>query len=449
MREKISTEHSPESWGEEIKKHNREEEVDIYARAGYPELRERERGFAEMTGVPDAALFNSGMAAIYTAIEAEELKPGDIVLCGKDAYSQTKKIYESLRKRGIIIELIDSGDMKEIENKAKSKRPRLIILEDVANSSDMKICDLNELSRITKDANNEYKQDFNREKLLEKYLSNKSETINLSDSLRQKISESILEFKIGGNPFVFRDVLREIEFETEMDRKDSIQELSKIVKFIMKNSREKLSLIIDNTLASPALYNPTKDLDDDVEAVIVESGTKHYQEGEDKITMGISYSRNMEKISAIKNKRTELGTYLQPNDEKEIPKNITEDMPDILKRHAENALALAKVLSDSGKVIEVSHPNLPQHKQSELAEKIAPEGLVTLFYLKVDNAAEFVRRIKELAGDKIGVGGSFGHKKTWLLNLDDRSVRIAAGSESKEEFNEILEIFSKVVENND
>ncbi|MDP1884546.1 MAG: PLP-dependent transferase [Candidatus Moranbacteria bacterium] len=446
MREKISTEHSPGSWEEEINKYDRGEVVDIYARAGYPELIKREKEFAETMGVPDTALFNSGMAAIYTAVEAEELKPGDIILCGKDVYSQTKKIYENLDRRGIKVELIDSGNMEEIENMVKGKRPRLIILEDIANSSDMQVCDLRDLSRITMDANNEYRQDLNPEKLLEKYLANKNETMNFSDDLRREIAENISEFRMGGNPFIFRGALRKIEGETEMDRRESLRELSKIVKFVLNNSREKLSLIIDNTLASPALYNPTKDLDDGIEAVVVESGTKHYQEGGDKITMGISYSKNAEKMLAIKNKRTELGTYLQPNDEKEIPENIMEEMPNILKRHAENALALAQALNNSGKTIEVSHPNLPQHKQSDLAKKIAPEGLVTLFYLKVDSASEFVKRVSQLGGDKIGVGASFGHKKTWLLNLDDKSVRIAAGSESEEEFKKILEIFNNALE---
>ena len=238
-----------------------------------------------------------------------------------------------------------------------------------------------------------------------------------------------------------------MENETKLPRKEAIREMSRLVKNVISQSRGKLSLIIDNTLSSPVLHNPLRDLKGhDIEAVVVESGTKHYQEGEDKITLGISYSNDLEKIKKIKEKRTEIGTYLQPMDEKKIPARITKTMPDIMKRHAENALELAKLLSGSKKVLEVSHPNLPEHKQNELAKEIAPEGLVTLFYLMVENAPEFVKKVKELGGDKIGVGGSFGHKKTWLFNMGQNQIRIAAGSESEEEFKEISNIFEIALE---
>ena len=179
--------------------------------------------------------------------------------------------------------------------------------------------------------------------------------------------------------------------------------------------------------------------------VVVESATKHYQEGQDKITMGIAYSNNAGKIKRIKQTRAEIGTYLQPVAEKEIPKDIIQKMPDVVKKHAKNALKLAELLNGSDKVLEVSHPNLPQHKQNELAKQIAPEGLVTLFYLRVPNAQEFVERVKKLAGDKIGIGGSFGHTRTWLANLGEQEVRIAAGSETEQDLEEIIGIFNEAL----
>lgn len=441
IREKITTEHTPESWEREIHKYKEGKAVDIYARAGFPELRKKEEEFAEMIGVPDVALFNSGMAAIYTAVEAENLKPGDVVFCGKDVYGQTKKMYESLKKRGIEIELLDSGNMEEIEAMVKEKKPRLIILEDIANSSDMQVCDLKKLSEIAEKANSGYKSELSMDKLLEKYVSKRPELENFGEDEKVEIVKSIDEFRAGNNPFVFRNTAKIME-KAGLQRKEAIRELSRLVKYVLKNSRDKLSLIIDNTLASPQLYNPLKDLGD-AEAVVVESGTKHYQEGGDKITLGIAYSVRKEKIDAIKDKRTELGSYLQPNDEKEIPEKITETMPDIMKRHAANALKLAELIDKTGKA-EVSHPNLPEHKDNELARKIAPEGLVTLFYLTIADAPKFIKRVKEIGGDKIGIGVSFGHYKTWVFNIGDQ-VRIAAGSESEEEFQEVLNIFEKAL----
>ena len=443
-REKITTNfESADEWNKEIGKFGKET-TSIYARYEYPEMAKREKELAEMIGVPDVALFNAGMGAVYTAIEAEDLKPGDVVLCGKDVYELTKDIYKDLERRGIKIEMCDSGDMEEIERKIGEIKPRLIILESVANSTDMQVCDMRKLGEILTEANGLYKKEFTAEKIIDKYLSIRG--LEISSETKELLENKIIEFREGNNPMVFREVIRSFAEETGMNRQEVIKKISQIVKLVFKDSREKISLVVDNTLASPILYNPIKDLEiSGAEAVVVESATKHYQKGQDKITMGVAYSSDAEKIKAIKAKRSEIGTYLQPNDEKEIPEDIIKAMPEILKRHAENALKLAELISDSGKAKEVSHPNLPQHKQSELVKEIAPEGLVSLFYLKINNASGFVDKVKELGGNKIGVGASFGHPKTWLINTKEDEVRIAVGSEGKKEFEEVLDIFKKAL----
>jgi cystathionine gamma-lyase len=40
-----------------------------------------------------------------------------------------------------------------------------------------------------------------------------------------------------------------------------------------------------------------------------------------------------------------------------------------MRKHEENALALAKFLSSSPKVVEVIYPGLPSHRQHELAKR--------------------------------------------------------------------------------
>ena len=434
-REKITTHHTPKSCEKEIKKYVAGEPVDIYARFSYPELQSREQKFAEMTGTPDTALFNAGMAAIHTSVEAENLKPGDVVLCGRDVYSQTKEIYNSLQKRGIKIVMVDSGDMEEIAEKIKTEKPRLIILEDVANATTMQVNDIKKLIELAEKANERYKTELNPEYLLDEYFSKRQEKHGKeTKNLENKILEQFAEFKKSNNPFIFRSIIKDI----------GIKETVRVVKHLFRNSREKLSLIVDNTLASPSLYNPLKELgDSDVEMVVVESATKHYQKGHDKITMGIAYSNNDNKIKAIKKKRAEIGSYLQPITERQIPDDITSAMPEIMKRHASNALELAKFLSGFG--LDVSHPNLKEHKNSELVKEIAPEGLVTIFYINVPDSSAFLKRVYEAGKGKIGVGGSFGHKETWLLNLGENTIRIAAGSESKEEFKEVLNAFEEVI----
>ncbi|MFA5878226.1 MAG: aminotransferase class I/II-fold pyridoxal phosphate-dependent enzyme [Candidatus Staskawiczbacteria bacterium] len=440
---------SPEELGDEVQKYREGKSADIYARNEYPELREREKEFADMLEAPDSALFNAGMAAIHTAIEAEDLKPGDVVLCGKDTYSQTKKVFASLKAKGVKTVSVDSGDMEEIEKKIKDEKPRLIILESVANAKEMQVNDTKRLVELARQANAEYAHSFSLDNLLNEYLAReeKYEDLAANPEFKKELVDKVKEFKAGNNPFVFRDTVRRIEADTDLDTKGSIRAAARMVKWLLANNREKVSLIIDNSLVSPVIHNPLKDLEGrDVEMVVVESATKHYQEGGDKITMGIAYSNDVEKIKKIKEKRTEIGTYLQPTAEEKIPEDITEKMPSTVKRHARNALELATLLSKSDKVLEVGHPNLPEHKQNELAKQIAPEGLVTLFYLRVPNAAEFIGRVKELAGDKVGVGASFGHPKTWLANLTEQDVRIAAGSENEQDFKALVDIFKKAVE---
>lgn len=447
-RKKITTEFpDAKKWGDQIGNYLKEEPTDIYARYDNKELREREKEFAKITEANDAALFNAGMGAVVTAIEAEDLKTGDVVLCGIDVYVESEKYFQDLKRRGMEIILINSGDAEEIEGEIRSKTPRLIILESTGNSPRMPVCDLKRLGRNIKEANNFYQQELNPKKIIDKYLKTHKLDDQIPEVLRNELLENIEEFQKEQNPFIFWNTVREFKKLTGLSSHIAIEKISKIVKVVIKDSRKKLSLIVDNTLSSPAIRNPLKEIDSkDAEMVVVESGTKHFQKGEDRITFGIAYSNNAEKIEKIRRERGKIGTYLQPVAEKKIPKDLRRAMPEIMKRHTKNALELANILDKSPKTLDVGHPNLESHKNSKLAKELAPEGLITVFYIEVPDAEKFVSKVKDLGGDKIGIGVSFGHKKTWLMNRGENSVRIAAGSESPEEFEKVMEIFKKAAE---
>ena len=440
---------SPESWSQEIDKYKNGESIDIYARHSYPALEKREHEIAEMIGVPDTVLFNAGMAAIHTAIEAQELRPGDIVLCGKNTYSQTAKLFEDLKQRGIKVVPVQSENTEEIKKAINTYKPSLIILESVSNAQSMGVVDFEDIGKEVEKTNDNYENNLNSEKVLGKIVEKRLPNLNEEESaeFKAELLKEINEFLNGQNPFVFRSAVKMLE-KNGIELKDAIRNVARLVKYVIKNSREKLSIIADNTLPSPILYNPLRDVEGmDIEMIVVESATKHYQAGQDEITAGIAYSNKEDILKQIKDKRAMTGTYLQPINEQKIPENITEIMPDIMQRHADNSMVLANFFNDLadkniGGILEVKHPNLPSNAQNELVKKIAPNGLVTLFYLKIKNALEFVQKIKENAGDKIGIGASFGHPKTWieLLPADLEGVRIAAGSESKEELNQLLEI---------
>lgn len=440
---KITTFHTPEGWDDELDKSIKGENFVAYARYMYPEEQKREKEFAEMIRVPDVALLNSGMAAIVTAVEAEGLNIGDVVLSGKEVYECTKELYADLKQRGIKIVGIDSGNIEEIQEKINIHKPRLIILESVANdpgNPEMQVCDISKLGKIIETTNSEYKEKFSLDALLNDLLNKKMYRSKLPEDFEQKLKNSFEEFKIGNNPFIFRGEVREISEAASISISEAIRELEGILKYLQRNNHEKLSLIVDNTLPSPHLYNITEEAKgSDFEMTVVESATKHFQEGQGKITMGIAYSNDANKIKKIKQKRSVLGTYLQPTSEREIPEDITQSMREIVKTHAENALTLAKILDSAG--LDVMHPNLEKHKQSELANKISPDGIVTLFYVKFNDdvqAKDFVENV--YSSGMIKIGASFGHVETSMFRVGS-TVRVAAGQEKGDDFDKIKDAF--------
>jgi cystathionine beta-lyase/cystathionine gamma-synthase len=420
-----------------------------YARYNYKELLDREAKLTEMIeGASDTALFNSGAAAMHSTIEAEGLKAGDVVFCANAIYGTSKADIKQLQDLSIKVVFFDSTNIEGLRELVKKEKPRLIVAESIANSKNMEVTDLAALGQIAQDTNEHYQKELTPAKILVNFLSKRESLKSLNSETQSLLLSSIAEYQQGQNPFVFRQAIRQIEIETKLPRTDVMRELSRIVQRVSQDSREKISLVIDNTLPSPQLLNPLKPLKDfDVEKVIVESGTKHYQKGANEITLGVAYSDNLEKMKSIKARRIELGTYLQPTDERKIPDTIQQTMPETMKNHARNALRLAQALSEiSG--FEVSHPNLPQHKQSELVNSLAPEGAVTLFYITLPERIkdeDFMQKVKDIGGDQVGLGSSFGHVKTWLSNysMDNSTVRIAAGSESEQDFENIITVFKK------
>lgn len=445
---KITTFHTPDGWDEEVDKSIKGESFVAYARYMYPEEQKREKEFAEMINVPDVALLNSGMAAIVTAVEAEELNIGDVVLAGSEVYECTKELYANLKHRGIKIVTIDSGNIEEINEKINTYKPRLIILESVANdpgNPEMQVCNIGKLGKLIEHKNLEYKENFSVDSLLKDLLDKKTYRSKLSEDFEQNLKNSFEEFKVGNNPFIFRGEVREISEAAGISISDAIHELERILKYLQRNNHEKLSLIVDNTLPSPHLYNITDEAkESNFEMTVVESATKHFQEGQGKITMGIAYSKDANKIKKIKQKRAVLGTYLQPTSEREIPADITQSMQEIVKTHAENALTLARILDNAG--LDVMHPNLEKHKQSELANRISPNGIATLFYVKFGDdvlAKDFVENV--FNSGTVKIGASFGHVETSMFRIGN-TVRIAAGQERGDDFDKIKDAFEKSAE---
>jgi cystathionine gamma-lyase len=167
------------------------------------------------------------------------------------------------------------------------------------------------------------------------------------------------------------------------------------------------------------------------------------------VTLGVAYTNDKETLDTITEERAKIGTYLQPMDEALLPDQLAATMRETVRRQATNALALATYLEGKPGIREVSHPNLPTHEDHELAGRLAPEGLVTLFYIAVDDPMGFVDKVKAVAGDVIEIGVSFGHEKTRLLpHSKNGDVRIAAGSEDEAGFARVMESFKIALADN-
>ncbi|MDD4902054.1 MAG: PLP-dependent transferase [Patescibacteria group bacterium] len=452
MSEKISTPHSPESWNEEFAKHRAGQGADVYARSGYGELREFEKEIAAETGAADAAVFNAGMAAIHTAIEAEELRAGEVVLASDKVYSATAGLFEDLKKRGVKVEIIKPEDTAGIIKKIEELQPSAIILESVANAKEMRMADLGKIIPAAEAANKKYQTENTPAALLDKRLATakfSDKYADLGEEEKKIILAAINEFQETSNYFCLREAVRKVEGKIPGERKEIIKDLADMVKYVGNNERDRLNLIIDNTLPSAKLYDALGETKGEMvtNMVVVESGTKHYQSGADKITMGLAYSKNPEKIKAIKKERTRLGTYLQPSSLKEIPPDSLAIMKERMDLHAKNALGLAKELNDTGKAI-AYHPNLAGHPDKELADSFAPQGIVTVFYLELKDisADEFARRAFANAQGKIKIGVGFGHNETWLTPLSEKTVRISAGIEIGGEAETVAASLKKALE---
>ncbi len=182
-------------------------------------------------------------------------------------------------------------------------------------------------------------------------------------------------------------------------------------------------LIIDNTFATPVLCRPiewgadivvhstSKYMDGhavQVGGVIVDSGKFDWTNGKfpcmtepDESYHGISYTKTYGKMAYIVKARMQLmrdfGCYPAANSAFLLNMGL-ETLAVRMKQYCENAMAVAKHLKASDKVLSVSYPGLEGDKYYELGKKYMPDGCsgVITFSIKggKDNAVKFMDSLK-------------------------------------------------------
>ncbi len=124
-----------------------------------------------------------------------------------------------------------------------------------------------------------------------------------------------------------------------------------------------IPLVVDNTVASPALQQPTK-LGADI---IVHSATKYLSGNSTCISGVIAGSKEfIDDISAGDYRN--IGPSLSPFNSWLLLLGM-ETLSLRMKKHSVNALAIAEFLLDHPKVLSVNYPGLADHPQHKLAKK--------------------------------------------------------------------------------
>jgi len=199
-----------------------------------------------------------------------------------------------------------------------------------------------------------------------------------------------------------------------------------IEKFAKAAHEHGVPLIIDNTFATPVNCRPfewgadivthstTKYMDGHgscVGGAIVDSGKFDWNAHADKFPglttpdesyHGVTYTERFGLGGAYITKATaqlmrDFGSIPSPHSAFILNLGL-ESLHVRMKRHCENALAVAKALSENEKVAWVSYPSLPGDKQYELASKYMPNGTcgVVSFGLRDGRAAaeRFMENLK-------------------------------------------------------
>ena len=199
---------------------------------------------------------------------------------------------------------------------------------------------------------------------------------NFAEAIRQNTKAIFIESL--GNPKL--DVL-------------DIEEIAKIAK------ANKIPLIVDNTVASPALLNPIKyganivihsltkfigGQGNSLGGVVIDAGTFDWTSGKfpeftepSKGYHGLVYSEALGNLAFIVKLRIEglrdFGAALSPYNTFQIIQGL-ETLNVRIRQHSENALELAKWLEGREEVAWVNYPGLKSSKYNDLANKYLPKG---------------------------------------------------------------------------
>ncbi len=190
--------------------------------------------------------------------------------------------------------------------------------------------------------------------------------------------------------------------------------------------RHHLLLVVDNTFASPYFQQPLK-----LGADIVVHSTTKYINGHSDVIGGALVTSNEEVYQAIKFYQNAAGAVPAPFDAWLTLRGI-KTLAVRMRQHEENALAVARFLSEHPRVEKVYYPGLPTHPGHELARRqMSGFGGMVSFQFKgsYDDVDTVVRRFKvfTLAESLGGVESLVCHPASMTHGSIPREIREARG----------------------
>ncbi len=202
----------------------------------------------------------------------------------------------------------------------------------------------------------------------------------------------------------------------------------------------KIPLIVDNTVATPALLNPIKYGADIVihsltkfiggqgtslGGVVIDAGTFDWASGKfpeftepSKGYHGLKYAEALGNIAFIVKLRIEglrdFGAALSPQNAFQIIQGL-ETLDVRIRKHSDNALALAQWLEQQDEVAWVNYPGLESSKYKTLADQYLPEGKSAIVTFGLKGGYEAAQKASD-ATEVFSLLANIGDTKSLIIH---------------------------------
>jgi cystathionine gamma-lyase/cystathionine beta-lyase/cystathionine gamma-lyase/homocysteine desulfhydrase len=209
-----------------------------------------------------------------------------------------------------------------------------------------------------------------------------------------------------------------------------------------------VSVVVDNTFASPCLQRPL-----DLGADLVVHSTTKYLNGHSDSIGGIVIATREDDLEWLRFVQNSAGAILSPFDSWLVLRG-TKTLALRMAQHSANGIALAEFLQAHPRVSRVYYPGLADHPQHALARRQMPHGfggMLTFEMGSFEGARQVLNRFRlmALAESLGGVETLVSHpasmthasvpaERRAAIGLTDGMIRISAGIEDVEDLKEDL-----------